>query len=211
MPFRRRGRRRNHKRPKNIRAIARAEARKTVQKTVETKMYDSLHSGSIDYTTGVVYSVWQDPSTPGTIQQGTNDNEYIGQKVQAAHITIKYQLIVADATNLIRLIVLQTKGLFVPTMATVLQNNGTTSTPLSPYNQDNDSKFKVLASRLISLDTYNSVRAGTIVLRKFRPTYFANATGGVESNNIYICAISDSGAVSHPTIQYNIRTRYRDA
>lgn len=214
MPYRKTYRRKNRRyRRRPVRQVARYEARKAIMRAIETKMYDSTYSTSVDNTTGVVYSLFYDPSAATTIQQGVNDNNYIGQKIKPTHIQIKWQSTVADSANLLRILVVQTKGLFTPTLAQLLQNNGTIQTPLSSYNQDNDSKFIVLASRLVCMDAYNTTRCGILNIKskKVRPVIFANSTGGVESANIFLALVSDSGAVSHPTFTYYCRVSFKDA
>lgn len=214
MPYTRRRRYVRKRRParaKNtyVRKVARYEAKKVVARQIETKIYDTNATAqAIDYTTGVIVS------PTANIIRGVGENNYIADAITPVGISFRCQLMRADSTQLIRIIVIQNKAGGVPLLSTLLQSVGNVTTPLSPLDIDYNDTYKVLYDRLISMD---SIRGTTYPLtiriprKKLRLLKFLDTTGGIEKGGIYFCFISDSAIANHPTLDYRCRFYFKDA
>lgn len=214
MPYRK-TRRAYRKRPAKksganyTRQIARAEAKKVVAKSIETKMFDhSAAAQAVDWNTGVVASV-----TTG-IGRGTGEGDYIGDKITPCGLSVRLQLTRADATQLIRILVIQNKAGGIPLLSTLLQSVANATAPLSPLDNDYENTYRVLYDKTWSMDSVRGTSTQariTIPRHKFRSLVFNDQFGTIEKGGIYLCAISDSGAAAHPVLDYRMRFYYRDA
>lgn len=190
-----------------IRLIVQQEARKASKKK-ESKMFDlAITAVSVTFD-GVVYNL-----TNG-ITQGSGDTNYIGSTINPTTLRIRWNATAADATQMFRVIVLQTIGGGTPTAATTLQSVGNIRAPFSPYERAYMNTFKVLSDELYSmvLNTEAGQIVGDIRIRfnKLRPLSFTNASGTVEDNGIYLILISDSSASTHPVFQAYSRLYFKD-
>jgi len=196
-----------------VRRVARQEAKKVFNRRVESKTFDgAVGAGTIDYN-GTVWTLWDD-STGTAITQGTGETQYIGQKITPTYFTLRWQANVADATNMIRIIVLQDIVSGVPTGANVLQSVSNVRAPLSPLDVDYDQTYRVLADRLIQLDAVSSpskVGKIKIGMRQLRPVFFSDNAGTYEKGGCYILVISDSAASTHPNVNLVWRWHFKDA
>lgn len=187
--------------------------KKLVRKEVETKYYDDYTSWSgtaIDWTGSLVRLT--------TIAQGTTDITRVGDKLTLRAVRIKLNFVAADATQCMRLIVFQwypNTTLVTPTTANILNVVGSPQGVNSMYIHDYDNQFKVLYDRRIAmvLGQNNDYKAISInVPLKFaKKTINFTAASTAGSNHIYIMAISDSGAVGHPSITMYSRVWFDDA
>jgi hypothetical protein len=223
MAFRRRNtRRRRYIRRRNTNStvrIARREARKAINRNIETKYVDGNVSGAITAisATGSLFSL-HGTYTSGSfvaMTQGVNTGEYIGQWIKPTWIKIKWALEAADSSNLITIMVVQAKGLWVNSgdMSNILETVNTTSAPLQSVDSAYSSRFKVLYRRMIKVDTDDPLMSGSIKIgpRKLRKLHFTDAFGSSESGHIMIGFISDSTAISHPTLRMVHRFYFKDA
>lgn len=193
----------------STRTIARQEAKRAINRTIETKSFDSnVQAQGLDYTTGYVGNLLSG------ITQGVSESQYIGDKITPRGLSIRAQLTRSDSTQLLRIIIIQNKAGGTPLLSTLLQSVGNIRAPLSPLDIDYNHTYRVLYDTCISMD---SIRGTTrqlkihIPWKKFRSVVFNDAVGTYEAGGIYLCAISDSSAVAHPTIEYYSRIWYKDA
>lgn len=197
-----------------MRAVARQEAKKVVRANIEAKQYDGTESAVIDWS-GATYSFTASVFSGGSaMSQGTGNGQYIGSTIKPTYLMIRGYVNVSDATNLMRIVVLQVKGGGTPSAANVFESVSNIRAPLSPLEKDYDKTYNVLADRLISV---NGVavpqRPWKIKLsgRKMRKIEFNDGAGTIEANGLYLIALSDSGAAVHPTLTYEWRLHYTDA
>lgn len=217
MPYRRtyrRGRKpMRRKYPTSTRKIARREAKKVVNRAIESKTFDGAHvAGQIDFSGGVT-NLLSDPSGGVTITQGVGESQYVGTAIKPTYIKISFNWTLADTTNMVRVVVVQSRGLLVPTMADILQSVGNVRAPLSDYDIDFNDRYNVLADRCYSLDQTNKTQViGKIKVSaaKLRRIKFSDTAGTYEAGGIYFGYITDSAAVSHPILQAYWRVHYKD-
>lgn len=219
MPYTRRRRVYKKKRPAKstyVRKVARQEAKKAFRQQAENKIYDSrLLPFQIDYSgTNAVFNLTYNPTTTSFITQGTDDVQYIGKRIKPIFLTIRGQIFLADTTNVMRCIIVQVKGTFVPTLSTMLEEVGSTFAPYSPFERQYNECYRVIVDRTYSLDTACNVEKLfkiKIPGSKLRHIQFRDNSGALESGGIYMCWISDSGTVAHPTMTYYSRLTFEDA
>lgn len=214
MPYTRRRRapvkrRRYARKNTYVRKVARAEAKKVVARAVETKVYDySASAQAIDYTNGLVVSATT------TMTRGTAENQYIADKIHPVGVRLSMQYTRADATQMLRLIIIQNKGGGVPLLNTLLAATGNITAPLSPYDLNYNDTYRVLYDKLVSMDSIRGTTMTSIVkipAKKLRQLTFNDGAGTVEAGGIYFCWISDSAVAAHPTVDYRFRFYYKDA
>lgn len=221
MPYSRRTtKRRTYKRRGNnaTHRIARYEAKKVVDRAIENKMWDGrLVLAGVD-NNGVTYRLFTNPSAATTIAQGTGSDQYIGQKIRVMYVFFMLQGIYADATNMITVVIWQNKGLFAPAgsvMTNVFQSTGNDSAPLSFPDREYNDRFRILARKTFAVSQNGP--SNHIIKIKLRPkkirmnTSFNDNAGAAEAGDLWFGIISDSSAVTPPTVNAQWRVYYKDA
>lgn len=185
-----------------VRKVARKEAKKVLQSQIESKSYDGqLTAIQVDYSTGYVASITENPSAGTSIVAGTGETNYIGKVITPTHLTIRGTMAIGDTTNFMRLIVVQDRAAGIPTLANLLTASSQYSV-ISTYDRQFNDTYRVLYDKLYTLDVDTPVKAFKIKLsgKKLNRIFFGSTTGTVERGGIYFCLVSDSAAVTHPTI-----------
>lgn len=196
------------------RKIARIEAKKVISREIETKHIDGvLAVTNFDYT-GVQYNMTTDPNGGTSMSQGVSENQYIGATIRPTHIDCRYTFGVGDATNIVRMIVVQVRANDSPTMANILQSVGNVRAPLSSYDQAYEGRWRVLLDRTYDL---NGV-AKPFITGRFRikgsalnQIHFSDGSGTLERGCVWIGFISDSALSTHPSVQAYWRLFFKDA
>jgi len=145
------------------------------------------------------------------ITQGLQDlAQRVGDEIRPISFSIKGEIVGADSTNVVRLIVFQWKQETVPVIGDVIQ----TANVNSFYNHDNAGLFKILFDRRYTTSyNGNDVKQVNVNITKgFNRMVKYNATSSTQFHNgIYICLISDSASFNHPGFNLITRVRYTDA
>lgn len=206
-----------------MRKVARQEAKKVINREVETKIWEGAGTSSTVSILGAnfvmteTYSPWP---TPVLIQQGSGDNQYIGDKIRPYYLEIRYDIVNAstDKYNVVGIMVMQARGAFLINhidAGSFWTGYNTIFAPISYTPTAFDDRYKMLARRTHSVapDQQNNVVTGYIRIPGKRLTRigFQDNIGTVESGKIWVTAISDSLAASHPTLNITWRLHYKDA
>lgn len=204
------------KRNTYVRRVARSEATKAIKKQIESKIFDGKDTGvKIDY--GATTSVWpltQASSTGTPIIAGTGDDQYIGRMIKPTYLTIRGVFARADATNIIRVCILQDKVSGTALSgANIWESVLNTSAPFSPFERTYNNTFNVLLDRTYNIDTDRSQLTFKIKVsgKLMRKIFFKDGSGNVEAGGLYIAMISDSAISSHPYCNLNWRLTYKDS
>lgn len=176
-----------------------------VKRAILARADDKYHyltlNSSVSYT-GTVTDL-------SSIAPGTTDQTRIGDDLWLKNIILRFQVYNTDVTNQMRIIVFQTKDRFTSTPAVSDILNPTIVTapsilaPLSDYFNDGKSRFKVLYDRNFACNSQgqpNLVRTvyiGKHKLARKKIEFFAGSSAD-KIGGIYVLAISNSSAVSHP-------------
>lgn len=146
---------------------------------------------------------------------GTTDITRIGDQVELHSMEFRYSVSVADATNIMRLVIFQWNAddtTDTPSFSKLMVSGSQTWN--SPFNHDNSSKLTILYDKVLTLATYYPVKHESFLLPLDRQPvrkilkYAAGSTTG--NNMIYMYAVSDSTATTHPFIDYYARVNFYD-
>lgn len=187
------------------------QVKRIVHSSIEDKSLDvAVSTAAIDYTTGVIANL-----QTGLVRGNAEQSNYIGGKITPTKLMIRYQILGADTTNMVRIVVLQNKAnAGVPTAATVFESVSNIRAPLSAFEINFNDTYRVLYDRLHNLVLSGDTAQRTGMIRLFRkklhPIIF-DATNALEAYGLWLVAISDSSAVTHPTLQLYSRLTYEDA
>lgn len=138
-----------------------------------------------------------------------------GDNVDQLHLSVKGQLVAADITNEFRLVVFKWKpdtGSAVPGSNSVIRNDGA-ALPHGFPHWERRNEYKILFDRTWQVGTNGSVPSVRHIQfdipgkKLGRATFNPSASTG--SGHIYFLWMSDSGAISHPQLFYNLRMFYR--
>jgi hypothetical protein len=169
----------------------------------EEKNWPLTMSNTIAYT-GAMYGLTDVP-------QGDTDEARDGDSLNKEHILVKYSVICADATNLMRVLVFSWGLTSTPVPGDVFSILGNAQAPFSYTVQDNKQLLHVYYDRLHCLSLASNVsECGTIDIPvKGKIQFNTGTTTG--SNKIFICLLSDSAAATHPTFQGVSIFKFRDS
>ncbi len=198
---------------------AQAQAKTAVDKRQDAKI-DKLYRLHEMKHIDVVQGVTSLSTTPqivllnGTTADDT-DTGRGGNKIMMNSFTFKFSLVNADTVQLYRVIILydrQTNGA-LPAANDVLQTAGE---PLSQLTWVNRKRFKILFDNVYYTNTQELSQSETSHF-KFkqnaqRVMYSSgvNTIAAIISGSLILVALSDSGATSHPTLEFTTRCNFND-
>lgn len=174
---------------------------RTLKKIAEKKKFDfSQASASIDYS-GAIYSITD-------VAQGDTDVTRDGDQLTPLRLEVRGAFVVGDAVNANRIVIVRWLPLdssMAPAVASVLEVTGSALAPYSPYQHDNlrAGYFEVLYDTFFVEDTYSPIKQFYIDLnipQNKKMAFNAASTNG--SGKLFLIAISDSAAATHPNIQF---------
>ena len=155
------------------------------------------------------------------LQQGDGSDERIGDKVTLMSHNVSMTLAKADTDNSIRIIWAYTPSTTALSISDVLQYGNYSiygdqvfSSPYKKQAATAETTYRVLFDKVYHLKQDERLQTDKYQLipnKNGRQVNF-NSVGSVmpENYQLQILAISDSGAVSHPTISYVCRSYYVD-
>jgi len=197
------------KRNTQQRPLTAADVIRIVQKTEEKKRFPVF--GALG------------PSTAGgctdfmAIGQGVNAALRIGDRVTLNELHLRVDLIGSDATQFVRVILFQWFDDSVPIVTDILDTG--TFLPMSwlaDYNAVQPTKYAIIRDTSTSLSTSTGPACANFqwVIKpnqwpKKQVVYSSASTVG--SNKIWLLTISDSLAISHPTVNFAGYVKYTDA
>lgn len=184
----------------------------------EAKSYDGIIATTIA-SSGAIVSLYENLLATTTITQGTGEAQYIGDTITPLYITIRGLFVHSDSNQALRVIVFQTIGNTVPSVAILMQlGSGTYSgadySLLSPVKKNTRRQYTILRDKLYTSTSYSdAVRAFKIKIPMYslQITEFSDASGTVGTGGLYIFLQSDSTAVTHPTVRIVHRVTYTDS
>jgi len=150
------------------------------------------------------------------VVQGDGDNERIGNVISPVQLNLNYSISASDTTNAIRVAIFKWKdsNAFVAPNANDFFKPGPSASVdyLSHYNEEQRDQFVVVYDKTFQL-VLNQANTKKIVNLKLplsgKIRYYSNAviTG---TGNYFLYYISDSLAVTHPTIEWAAELVYTD-
>lgn len=186
--------------------------KKLLRKEEETKYFDKSSSFTCG-AAGVMTDLCQIPQSAGA----SSDITRIGDKVTIRSLEVGLQGVFADNQQIIRFIIIQwfpNDAFAVPAAASIITSTGSILSPLAPLYHDYQNQYTVVYDKLLVL---NNVSMPSKSWRKKINLKYAKkiinfATGTTNgSNKFYLLTISDSTAVTDPTIGIYTRLNFDDA
>ncbi len=202
---------RRKRRSKKQVVVKRSQIKKVIQSMAELKFFDTVPDASVT-TTEQAYCF-------SAVPAGTSDTTRIGDSLYIKNIQAQFELLAADATQIIRYIVFQFHDqsnftVDTPTLSDILQDASAVDNLHSFYHGDRRAAYTILRDRRISmtLGQGNGQKMISFNIRSgFRKkVQYQGASTNNASDHIYMIIVSDSGAAAHPTIRGFLRLQYYD-
>lgn len=142
-----------------------------------------------------------------------------GLKIHPVSFEMRYDVLIGDTTNLVRVIVLQwkmdTADTGPPTISNILQDVDPFDALNSAYQFSERKKFKILYDRRHKLSSTGEQQALGFVRIKAKDLLQEinyNTGSGVQDafNSLFFFTVSDSGAITHPIVHGFSRLLYTD-
>lgn len=184
---------------KRIRAVTKS----VLASQSELKYFDTLATAAPDYA-GYLQNL-------SLVPQGSTDISRDGDQLYATSIQIRGNITLADTTNYLRVILFCWKSDTTPDQDDILTTTykGSTNYVLAPYHHDGRSMFTVLSDRTYFLHA-DKTQVQFNITKKLNKKMFFNAGGTSGKNQVWAMTLSDSAAVSHPSVAMVSRLRFRD-
>lgn len=152
------------------------------------------------------------------IPLGQTDNSRIGNHVHLKSIQGHLNFIAGDATNTMRCIIFKWKEndtFNTPTVGQLLASGPTGAADVfSTYNRDSPANYQIIADWFMVGSTGTSspflIQKKQINKKLTGKIQFYSDVGASGTNKIFLLALSDSSAVTHPSFNYNIEIGYSD-
>lgn len=171
----------------------------------ELKYGTSTYTNTVSYT-GTIQSLCD-------ISQGDSDTTRDGDSLTISSLELRGFFVAGDAYNVCRVMLVQwfpTDGV-APTISQILVNTGNLYASISVKAHDYRQQFKVLYDKILVVNTYNPTKMfyKKVYPKRRKIQYVAGTNTG--NNKIYIIMISDSSAVSHPSVYYDNKILFKDS
>lgn len=175
----------------------------------ELKLYDKEIQPGTNVSSSGFLTILTNTISPG---DGPTNRE--GASVMMKSLLVRYNLIGADTTNILRVIIFRWLDDTMPVVTSVLDVLSTSLIvwPTCPINFDNRKKISVLYDQLHALtDTAsNSSQVEKLYIKRNLKINWKK-DNSEDGGHIYLLAISDSTGLSHPTIHAQSRLRFTDS
>lgn len=153
------------------------------------------------------------------MQQGDTAGTRDGNKIYLQSVDLRVQLIVADTTNLVRMLLVYDRQSNASNpsavgIANILDVPAAASQALGPQLIPTKRRYNILLDRIFTLDLvdkYTWMIHKHIKINKYTE-YNGNAgtVADIITGGLYLIFISDSTAVSHPTMQFTAKLFFKD-
>lgn len=150
------------------------------------------------------------------IAQGDSDTTRDGDALNLKSILINLSAAAGDTYNIMRYTIFQwlpssSLSVATPTLGDIYQD--TTTPVISTFAHDSRKNYRILYDTSFTVDTDfpNKVKHIRIYGKKLiRQVQYVGGTV-VGNNNVYMWAVSDSGAATHPSVTYVGKTNFTDS
>jgi len=151
------------------------------------------------------------------IAQGVGDQQRVGDECTLDSLELRYSAAynLSSALDTFRIIVVEWFPSSTPGIGSILQVTGSTLTPLSYYNKDQEPNFKIHYDSLIdlvgNLSNPKAMHSQQIFLTSMRGARLQFVSGGTTgTSHLYVIAVSDQ-ATTGDYLEYIARVNFLDA
>lgn len=151
-------------------------------------------------------------SVVGGITRGDAANQFDGNKLMPAGLTIRLSMYQNSASALTRFIVVQVVKGTAPLASELIDTINSANTPLQPYNRGYKPTVKVLFDEIIPVfPTGQSVQVRQIYIKgkRMKPIEFITGTTNISTGDIRMYWYSDIAAAG-PNIAFTSELLYAD-
>lgn len=146
---------------------------------------------------------------------GDTDVQREGNEITISSMYLSWVVAASDVYNCVRIIVFQwlpNTAALAPAANLILETTASVISPISSYRHNTRKLYRILADETVCVNSASKVSvAGSILVTQFphRDCQFEDAsTSG--KNKIFMLTISDSTAVTHPTMEWCSKLTFRD-
>lgn len=184
---------------KTIRTVAKS----VINKQAELKYHDDSNASAPDWS-GYLQCA-------SLIPAGSSDTTRVGDQLFMTSMDVRQNVVLGDSTNMLRIIYFIWKLESTPVAGDILASTllNTVDAPLSHYHKDGRTNFVVLSDRTYTLSGNRTIMTSHFT-RKLNKNLYLNGGGTSGKNHVWMLTISDSSAVTHPSLVSNCRIRFRD-
>lgn len=185
--------------------------RRALEKQEELKISDTTINTTID-NTGTLFDLTD-------MAQGVTEANRVGNKCAPKWIDVRLSCLPADGRQIMRFVLFQwhaDDGSHAPAATDILQAGLVTSGTYAVYaglNNDDRALFRVLADWSYAMTLGECDSNFTLVVKRVKAAMRQiefNGTLTTGTEKLYLLAISDSAAVSHPSLTGVVRVHYAD-
>lgn len=183
----------------------------TVKKMLGKKLEHKISDVSFNGTYGQSAQI----TLINGLNQGANQSNRIGNEFIMKHLEIRLEMIVADTTNVCRILVVLDRqannAAFIQTDLFQVNND-----PFSFINEDNKKRFKIIYDKTYATSTNwrPVVSIHKYINLKNIVTYCngtTSAIGNIKTNALFFVMLSDSAVGPNPTFYGYSRLTYTDS
>jgi hypothetical protein len=147
------------------------------------------------------------------IPQGVGNNQRTGDEISVSHIEFKDTLFCGDATNIMRVILVRSKGNSIQMLTNLLSNGHAGSFEVnSIYTPYYEKRFRILSNKqyAMCLNGMNSTITDSYVVPVNQPIAYQPGATTYVDGQIVLYLLSDSAIVTNPSIDFCARIWFRD-
>lgn len=189
------------------RSMVQNEVRRQISKQADYKSTVSLANVTCSWS-GVMAQAL------ASLSRGTAAlDQFEGSSINIQGVHIRANCLAADATQTLRMIAFQWLDSGVPVPNGILDYTSSIYAVEAPKYWTNRQNIRVLRDVVYTMDTASNPQVEIneyIPGRKFLQVWFPTGSTTPQNGGVYVLFITDSGAVTHPTLKYVIQTVFTD-
>lgn len=197
------------------------KSHKKYKKTATQAYVKRLIKRNEEMKYAIINTSYNATTTPGlyclsNTSQGDTGGSHIGDESTMKNLDFRMLVTCADATNAVRVVLFRwipNIGYVAPGAGSVLKDATSLGNLTSCYLEDGEDMYKVMYDELFLLAAAggNPEQVSRRIQRTFNlQCDFLTGTSN-SSNMLYLMLISDSGAATHPTVQFMSKIGFTDA
>lgn len=192
---------------KNQRGVVAKIAKRVVTSMAETHYIDTSSTG-VDATYTWQLTALVNPAV------GDTDITRNGDEILQHRLSINFNIIGSDATNLCRVAIIRWLGDQAPSATDIFSTDSNVLAPLSEYTNDTRAMFHVIydsgaLSLVLNGSSAQLSRQKKISLKGYKQR-FAGASTTSDKGQLYLLYASDSSVGGHPSLKYYFRHFFKD-